>query len=501
MSGIEHVAVYARISEDDSGEGAGVKDQLKGAREFAEVNGWTVVAERIDNDISALRGKPRPGYSALMADADAGRISRIVVFHSSRLWRNRRERAEGIERLARAKVSVSSVKGPALDLSTAYGRGMAGMLGEFDTMESEVKSERVEAAARRRADSGDPNGAVPFGWTRVIETNERGVRNGARDVFHPEEAPIVAEVCRRLLAGESLLGVTAWLNESGVPAPGAKFKLKGRDRGLANPDGRRWGKTSVRKIALRAQNCGMRQYRQGTPDERLLPMKADPIITREQWERLVARLTDPRRKTNKPGARRHLLSHCRVGQCGVCGGLLRSQTKRGRYGQPQTLYACADKGCVGRKQEYVDALVQGAVVGRLTMMDARDLLMGDDTRARAALDKAEGLRARLATAADQFADDLITADQIARITARLRPQIESAEREAAEASPDVPLELLAELAGELAPERWEALSVSQQSRVLDVLVESVRILPSTRRGPGFDPASVKLRWRGQPEAD
>lgn len=494
----ENVALYARISEDDAGQEQGVRRQLDDGREHAAKQGWAVVGEYSDNDISALHGKRRPGYSALMADAAAGRFGRIVVFHTSRLWRNRRERAEGIEALAKARVSVTAYKGSELDLSTASGRAMAGMLGEMDSWESEVKSERVTAAAKQRAEDGNPNGPVPFGWERVHDTNDRGARTGARDVLHADEAPIVKTICQRLLAGESLHGVTDWLNESGVPAPGAKFNLKTRERGLANPEGDRWGKTSVRKIALRAQNAGLRQYHKGRPDERLLPMNADPIITREEWERLVALLTDPRRKTNRPGARRHLLSHSRVGRCGVCGGLLRSQTKRGQRGQPQMLYICADKGCVGRKQEYVDALVVGAVVGRLAEADLRDLLADDDSRTRAALDKAEGLRARLSVAADQYADGLITADQLARITARLRPEIEVADREAADARPQVPVALVASVAGERAPERWASLTISQQTRIVEVLLERVDILPSAHRGPGFDPASVHLQWRGAP---
>lgn len=483
-----NVALYARISEDATGEELGVSRQLRDGREHAEKNGWAIVAEYTDNDISAMKGKPRPGYSSLMRDAAAGKFTRIVVFHSSRLWRNRRERAAGIEALAKARVSVSAYKGQELDLSTASGRAMAGLLGEMDSWESEVKSERVTAAAKQRAESGRPNGAIPFGWQRVYDPEPR-------DVLHPEEAPVVAQICRRLLAGESLHGVTAWLNDSGVLPPGASFTMKGRARGLANPEGKRWGKTSVRKIALRAQNAGLREYHKGREDERLLPMNAEPIITRDEWERLRALLTDPRRRTQKAGARRHLLSHSRVGRCGVCGGLLRSVTKRGRYRQPQTLYDCADRGCVGRNQAYVDAYVQGAVVGRLTKMDARDLLTGDDSKAKAALDRAEALAARLATAADQFADGLITADQLARITAKLRPEVAAAQQEAEDASPDVPLELMGDLVGDLATDRWEALTISQQARVVDVLLESVRILPVKRRGPGFDPDTVELRWK------
>ncbi|MGH3888313.1 MAG: recombinase family protein [Pseudonocardiaceae bacterium] len=47
-----------------------------------------------------------------------------------------------------------SVKGPELDLSTAYGRAMVGLLGEFDTMESEVKSERQRSAITWKAGQG-----------------------------------------------------------------------------------------------------------------------------------------------------------------------------------------------------------------------------------------------------------------------------------------------------------------------------------------------------------
>src|SRR3954464_11079894 len=131
-------AIYARISEDDTGDEAGVKRQLVDARHLAASRGWSIVAERYDNNVSALNGARRPGYDDLLSMVAANKVDRLVVFHTSRLWRNRRERAEGIETLQRARVSVAAVRGPELDLSTAYGRGMAGLLGEFDTMESEV---------------------------------------------------------------------------------------------------------------------------------------------------------------------------------------------------------------------------------------------------------------------------------------------------------------------------------------------------------------------------
>lgn len=41
---------------------------------------------------------------------------------------------------------------------------------------------------------------------------------------------------------------------------------------------------------------------------------------------------------------------------------------------------------------------------------------------------------------------------------------------------------------------WDELPLSHQRLVVDHLV-TVRILPATRRGSGFDPASVDITWK------
>ena len=161
-----------------------------------------------------------------------------------------------------------------------------------------------------------------------------------------------------------------------------------------------------------------------------------------------------------------------------------------------SLYVCmSNQACVGRNQAYVDTFLRELVIRRLAQADASDLLISDDGRSKEAFDRAAGLEARLATAADEYADGHIDAPQLRRITERLRPQIEQARRQAADARPDVPVTLLADMAGPLAAERWDALSVVQQNLVVSALFSAVTILPTTRRGPGFDPESVRVEWR------
>lgn len=51
--------------------------------------------------------------------------------------------------LSAARVGVALVKGSDLDLTSVAGRVYAGVLGECDTAESEIKAERVARAAQQ----------------------------------------------------------------------------------------------------------------------------------------------------------------------------------------------------------------------------------------------------------------------------------------------------------------------------------------------------------------
>ena len=58
-------AIYARISYDPDARAVGVDRQREDCLDLAASRGWTVVAEYIDNNVSASksRGKPAPSTS------------------------------------------------------------------------------------------------------------------------------------------------------------------------------------------------------------------------------------------------------------------------------------------------------------------------------------------------------------------------------------------------------------------------------------------------------
>jgi DNA invertase Pin-like site-specific DNA recombinase len=470
-----NAALYARISYDPSGQELGVKRQLEDARALAQQRGWCVVDEYIDNDISAYSGAERPDYERLMADIDAGRVNRIVIWQPSRLWRRRAERVRDIERLSRLNVGVVSVRGPEWDFSNGYGRSMAVIMGEMDTLESENKSERQIRANKQKAERGRPATFAPYGWRRVYETDASGRTAGWHDEVNTEEAAVVQEAVRRLLDGDSESAIIRDFTGRGVPTP-------------RRTQGASWTIAGLKSVVMRPSNVAQRVHR----GEVVGPGDWQPILEQDDYDRVVALLRAPERRRRRDGKRRHLLSYG-LGVCGVCGSHLDVATfKRGD--KTRSHYRCATKGCVARDQAQVDAAVSIAALRHLSRPEARGAFDGDDAAAKAARERAEAIRARMNTAADQYAEEAIDAVQLARITERLRPELAAAEAEAKRHRPVALPANAAELHGARAAEVWEAWPVATRRAVLELLGLEVRILP-TGRSRVFELENLEIRWR------
>jgi len=503
----ERAAIYARISEDPRATELGVARQRKDCAALVELRGWQLVDTFLDNDIAALRGNAiRPGYAAMMAAVERGQVTRVVAYGLSRLWRNRRERAEAIEVLRRHRVSVSLVKGSDLDMTSAAGRGVAGLMGEFDTMESEVKAERVARAALQRAEQGRANGHVAYGWHRERIRNAEGDVIDWHDEIDRAQASIVKEIVERLLAADPIRAIVADLNRRGVVPPRAALRAAtGKPVGTAAHVPARWLPSTVRKIALRPANAG--RIVRGRVE--FGDAKAPRIIEPEQHDRVVALLTDPARlrrpvhgdpehtgKIIRPGARKHLLTFG-IGECGVCGSHLKVTTRyRDRNKtRPYPTYQCdGPRSCVTRAQSPVDDLVERVVVRRLQEPDARSLLIRKEGAAKAAREQVAAVDARIDRLQDDYDADLIDRRRYERSMARFRAELAVAQREAARLVRGVAPELVAQLAGPHAQARWDALREPTQRRaLLEVMGVVVTILPA-RGGAGFKPESVQVEF-------
>lgn len=496
----ERVAIYCRISDDPRQKEAGVGRQKADGLDLSERRGWDVVGVFTDNDIQVLRpGAARPDFDRMMAAIARGEVTRIVAYGLARLVRNRRERAELIEFLARHRVSITLVKGGEIDLTSAAGRAVMGLLGEMDTMESEIKAERVARASLERAEEGRASAHVLYGWRREYVRTDTGAVLSWQDVPCERTAPVVARIVDELLERRSLREIANGLNADGILPPRRHLReVNGLEDRPALKVADRWQTSTVRKVALRPANVGVRMRDRQEFGEAAWPA----IVDREKHDRVVALLTDPGRTTVKSGLRKHLLTY----GIGVCmnGHPLRVHAAR-RSNRPthtpQVMYACdtshhgGGTACVGRNQAKVDALVTDVVVGRLSLPDAVDLLAREDTDAADARDRAAHARAKLAQLQDDHDEDAIDREQYLRGTKRWRAVLAEAETQSMRAVQGVDPALVGRLCGADARTVWDdELTISQRRALMIALGTVVTIGPSTTRGARFDPTAVVVRF-------
>ncbi len=464
-------AAYQRISFDKAGDEHGVANQLADQNRVAEARGYEIVLTESDNDISALTGKHRPGYERIMAAAKRGEIDVILVFQTSRFWRNRRERAEGIEILRKAGVSLIATKGPSLDMSTAYGRAMAGLLGEFDTMESEVKAERQQLANREAAEAGKARKGMPrpFGWKADRITRE------------PAEAEAVADGCRAIVAGGTVAGVTRDWNRRGLRSHQAPFGPIPENA---------WSRSAVRQILMNPRNAGIAVYR-GTE---VGQGEWEPVVPEATWRAMAQILGSKERKPTQ--GVRSLLGG--IGLC-WCGNYVTAS--HSAHGLPS--YRCNQESRRNRsgvhvavKSEQVDEAIGRLVVARLSMADAADLIApaakGDVSALR---DEAMGIRDRLARLGSLFALGQI--DEADLTGGRAKGEARLAEIEAQLADLGRESVLAPLVAAQDVAAAWEALGTDRKRAVVDALMV-VTLHPSGRGARVFNPDKViSVEWREQ----
>lgn len=453
---------YARISRDRTGEELGVQRQGEDIETLAQQRGLTLREHFVDNDISATRGRHRPRYAALMDAVERGEVDAVLVWSLSRLWRNRAERAAGIEKLRQHGVSVLCCKGPDLDLSTAAGRLLAGLLGEVDTHESEEKSEREQREMRQRVERGvPPTGPRCYGYT------------GKGNELVPDEADDVRRMFDDLLSGASLSGIAAELNKRGRP----------------NRNGRPWTHNTVRNLLLNERYAALREYR-----GELYAGRWPAIVDEATWRAAKHHLEDDGRATSPGPGRRWLLSG--IARCGVCddGTSVTSGSRgapKGKTGPTQPLYRCRKTKHLARWTEPIDLVVEEYVIRRLSRPDAVDLLVDHEAPDMAELrTKAVALRARLKSLAAEFADD-DDADSSEFRDATRRIKARLGEVEAQMAHPQRARVLVDLVTAEDPEQAWEALALDRQRAVVETLA-TVTILPGLPGRRPFDPATVRI---------
>jgi DNA invertase Pin-like site-specific DNA recombinase len=463
---------YLRISHDATGEGQGVERQREDARDLAARRGWELVAEHIDNDVSAAGGKKRPGFEAMLDDLVNRRAQVVIAWNMDRVTRNRRDTVRFIETAQEAGALLALVRGADLDLSTPGGRMVADLTASIARNEIEVKGDRQVRANAQRAAQGKPH--IACGRRFGYSPDAMSIRE--------DEAQAIREGFAAVVAGSSLGSITRRWNGAG----------------LVTTQGNPWTPTTTRKVLTNPFYAALRQYRGEIVGAGVWPA----IVAEDTYRAAQHILTNPARSTTADRTTKRLLAS--IATCGKCGekmgGGYRQPGKKPAADAPRSeiVYRCKGHSCVVRSAPAIDAYVTEQVLWRLSQPDALALAtkpVGIDVEA--VRTQAAALRARMDEAASEFAEGNITAAQLRTITETLTAKLAAADEQLAEAGKR---DAVVTIAGaDDVTAAWAALDITAQRSIIRALFSSVTVEPigrgQWRRTAASVAGSVTLQWR------
>lgn len=121
----------------------------------------------------------RPGLSKLLADVEAGKVDRILIWRLDRLGRTAKGLTALFEDLLSQKVDLISLK-DGLELKTPAGRLMANVLASVAAYETEVRAERIYAGQAVAREAGKKwGGSVKGRRLKVTAEQEAQMRRMA----------------------------------------------------------------------------------------------------------------------------------------------------------------------------------------------------------------------------------------------------------------------------------------------------------------------------------
>lgn len=144
---------YLRVSTDDQAEnGASLDHQKRAIAAEVERRGWTV--EFAGDTASAKTIRKRPGFERALEQLDAGDYDALIVSRLDRAWRSVGDFAATMDR-AQKRGWLIVMLDPAVDMSTPFGRAMAGVAAVFAQLERELISQRTSEGIRAKYASGE----------------------------------------------------------------------------------------------------------------------------------------------------------------------------------------------------------------------------------------------------------------------------------------------------------------------------------------------------------
>jgi len=228
-----NLVFYGRYSDSGQSEQS-IEGQRKVCYEFAERNGYRIIAEYIDRATTGTDADNRPEFQRMIADSSKRQFQGILVYQLDRFSRNRYDSATYKTRLKKNGVKVLSARENITD--DASGVLMESVLEGMAEYFSAELSQKVKRGMALTAEKCEFTGSgVPLGY-KIVDK---------KFVISDEEAPVVKHIFEMYLTGKTMAEIIRYLNKNSVQTS------KG------NP----YNKDSIRRILINRKYLGIYIYK------------------------------------------------------------------------------------------------------------------------------------------------------------------------------------------------------------------------------------------------
>ena len=298
-------ALYPRLSHEDElqGESNSISNQKRILETYAKQNGFSNLRWYTDDGYSGANFQ-RPGFQAMLADIEAGKVGTVIVKDMSRLGRNYLQVGMYTEMIFPQK----GVRFIAINdgVDSAQGENdFAPLRNIFNEWLVRDTSKKIKAIKRSKGMSGKPITSKPvYGYLMDEDENF---------IIDEEAAPVVRQIYSLCLAGNGPTKIARMLTEQQIPTPGTlEYRRTGSTRRYHPGYECKWATNTVVHLLENREYTGcLVNFKTEKPSYKLKhsienpPEKQavfenhhEPIIDRETWER-VQELRKQRKRPNR----------------------------------------------------------------------------------------------------------------------------------------------------------------------------------------------------------
>ena len=298
-------ALYPRLSHEDElqGESNSISNQKRILETYAKQNGFSNLRWYTDDGYSGANFQ-RPGFQAMLADIEAGKVGTVIVKDMSRLGRNYLQVGMYTEMIFPQK----GVRFIAINdgVDSAQGENdFAPLRNIFNEWLVRDTSKKIKAVKRSKGMSGKPITSKPvYGYLMDEDENF---------IIDEEAAPVVRQIYSLCLAGNGPTKIARMLTERQIPTPGTlEYRRTGSTRRYHPGYECKWATNTVVHLLENREYTGcLVNFKTEKPSYKLKhsienpPEKQavfenhhEPIIDRETWER-VQELRKQRKRPNR----------------------------------------------------------------------------------------------------------------------------------------------------------------------------------------------------------